>query len=44
MKTKAYISWLEERVVRLEIELAESKKREFMNLQINQLNQQWQKS
>jgi len=44
MKTKAYISWLEERVVRLEIELAESKKREFMNLQLNQFNQQWQKS
>ena len=44
MKTKAYISWLEERVVRLEIELAESKKREFINLQLNQFNQQWQKS
>lgn len=44
MKTKAYISWLEERVVRLEIELAESKKREFLNLQINQFNQQWQES
>ena len=44
MNDRAYIQWLEERIVRLEIELSESKKREFINLQINQLNQQWQKS
>jgi len=44
MNDKAYIQWLEERIVRLELELAESKKREFINLQINQYNQQWQKS
>jgi hypothetical protein len=44
MNDKAYIQWLEERIVRLEIELSESKKREFINLQINQFNQQWQKS
>jgi hypothetical protein len=44
MTDRAYIQWLEERIVRLEIELSESKKREFINLQINQLNQQWQKS
>ena len=44
MTDRAYIQWLEERIVRLEIELSESKKREFINLQINQFNQQWQKS
>lgn len=44
MNDKAYISWLEERIVRLEIELCESKKQEFINLQINQFNQLWQKS
>lgn len=44
MKTKAYISWLEERIVFLEKELHEAKKKEFINQQINQFNQQWQKS
>jgi uncharacterized coiled-coil protein SlyX len=44
MTDKQYMSWLEERIVRLEIELAESKKQEFINLQITQFNQQWQKS
>jgi len=44
MTDKQYMSWLEERIVRLEIELAESKKQEFINLQITQFNKQWQKS
>jgi len=44
MKKKKYISWLEERIVLLEKELHESKKKEFINQQINQFNQKWQKS
>jgi len=44
MKKKVYISWLEERITFLEKELHESKKKEFINQQINQFNQQWQKS
>jgi len=44
MKDKEYIQWLEERIVRLEVELHEAKKQEFINNSINQFNQQWQKS
>jgi len=44
MKKKKYISWLEERVASLEKELHESKKKEYINEQLNQLFQQWQKS
>lgn len=44
MKKKEYISWLEERIVRLEKELYEAKKKEYINEQLNQLFQEWQKS
>tara|TARA_R110000868_G_scaffold41319_1_gene141342 strand:+ start:2672 stop:2806 length:135 start_codon:yes stop_codon:yes gene_type:complete len=44
MKDKEYIQWLEERIVRLEVELHEAKKKESIINSINQFNQQWQKS
>lgn len=31
MKDKEYIQWLEERIVRLEVDLYEAKKQEFSN-------------